>query len=144
MTTRKTFSLAFLMGLGLVVSMTAAAASPPTVTIEKAIHFLTPSGDDVLVEPGTYQVETLGESSIRLRTSGKEPLVVNAEVVKLTKAMEAPAVVIPDNKDPDAKYLVIKRPDGQALIATGSFTNVRSRGNPVCERCNCCQPSSLR
>jgi len=128
MTTRKTFSFAILTGLGLVVSMiTPAAASPPSVTVEKAIHFPSPAGDDVLVGPATYQLEMLGKSGIRLRTSGKEPLVIEAQMTKDAVLIEPPAVVIPDREDSDTQHLAMQLSDGRALFATGSLTNVRSR-----------------
>jgi hypothetical protein len=64
----RAFSAAVLIGIGVAGFVTAATvASAPTITLEKAVHFTTPAGEDVVVGPGTYDVEVVKEG---LRAEG--------------------------------------------------------------------------
>jgi hypothetical protein len=37
------------------------STSSATITLEKSVHFTTPDGSDVVVEPGTYTIEAAEE-----------------------------------------------------------------------------------
>ena len=40
-------------------AMAGTVSSPPTIELEKPVHFLTPNGKDVVVGPGSYKVQPL-------------------------------------------------------------------------------------
>jgi len=59
---------------GTLASLVTADTVPPTPTIalQKAVHFLTAAGEDLVVAPGTYEVDAAKEG-LRLKpTGGKE------------------------------------------------------------------------
>lgn len=126
----RAFSVAILLIIGIAGLVTAAAVvSAPTIVIEKAVHFLTPSGEDVVVGPGTYQVEAVKEG-IQLTPKGGEAakaVVVQAltrphpESLTTPKALSEPGVE-------DEHRVALLLPDGQGLEAVGSYSGVRTRG----------------
>ncbi len=103
------------------------AATLPTVTLDRSVHFIAPDGTDVEVPTGTYQVETAEEHRLRLTpTDGGEPVTIQAQPTTHQESLGsslALAVVI----DEDRTDLVLLIPDKTALDALGSPSGVRSR-----------------
>ena len=67
----------------------------PVITLERSVHFLTPSDDDVLVETGTYHVEA-AEEWLRIIPQGQsrtEGLLLHAEISQLDALLDMPQAV---------------------------------------------------
>ena len=57
-------------GGGLASLVTADTVPPtPTIALQNAVHFLTPAGEELLVAPGTYEVDAAQEG-LRLKPAG--------------------------------------------------------------------------
>lgn len=99
-----------------------------TLTLEQPAHFMTSDGSDVVVEAGTYMVDTLVGSRLRLNMEGGETLFLEAHATTHSEEIEAPLAVIVSGEDPDVVHIVLLLPNGQALDAPGSISGTRSRG----------------
>lgn len=100
----------------------------PTLNIEQSAHFLESDGSDVLVEAGTYEVDTLVGSRFRLNTSGGTTLFLDAQATTHSEEIDTPLGVMVSGEDPDVVHVVLLLPNGQALDATGSISGTRARG----------------
>lgn len=101
---------------------------PPAVNLEKAVHFVAPDGSDVLMAAGLYQVEA-AERTLRLIPipgAPKEVRVLEAQGMTHDEVVEAP-VVVSEHTDADQYHLALMLPGGKGLVATGSYSGVRSR-----------------
>jgi len=116
---------------GALASLAPADTVPPTPTIalQAAVHFLTPAGEDLVVAPGTYEVDAAKEG-LRLKpTGGKEAeaVLVQAQALPHGESLTAPKVdVRPAGEDQYRVALLL--PDGTGLEAVGSYSGVRTRG----------------
>ncbi len=93
------------------------------------MHFLAPGGDDVVVEPGGYDVEAADEwlqlipqrghrtDAILLEAQGKS----HEEVIKSPHAKS-------EQSGEGQHLLALMLPNGTTLEAVGSYSRVRSRG----------------
>jgi len=104
------------------------AEAAPTLILEQSAHFIELDGNDVLIEAGTYEVDTLVGSRLRLNTPSSTPLFLEAHATTHSEDIEAPLAVTVTGKDPDVIHIVLLLPNGQALDAPGSFSGTRSRG----------------
>lgn len=103
------------------------AATLPTVTLDQSVHFTSPEGNDVEVPPGTYHVESAGESRLRLNSSdGGAAFLIQAPPTTHTEAIELPIALTVASGE-DANHLLLLMPDHTALDAMGSVSAVRSR-----------------
>jgi hypothetical protein len=97
-----------------------------TVTLDQAIHFLAADGSDVLVQPGTYQLE-VADAWLRLVPGERRdavlleagPTTAQEEVGEITALSVA--------GEEDEHILVLLLPDGQSLQAIGTYSGIRSR-----------------
>ena len=132
MLTRSIVSFAILVGIGVFAVMTAAAvaSAPPTIVLERPVHFLTPSGeDDVVVGPGTYEVEAAKEGLRLTPKEGKaeEAKLIQANPMPHPESLQVPKAVA-EPRDEDALYVALLLPEGTGLEAVGSYSGVRPRG----------------
>jgi len=99
-----------------------------TVDFEKEMHFLTPSGDDVLVEAGTYEVEAAEEG---LRLVPQEGERSEAVLLAASRSPHMREVSTPEVRSiragEDEEYLWLLLPDGQSWAAKGSYSGMRTR-----------------
>lgn len=106
----------------------ATTTNPPTITLEKSVHFLTPSGDDVVVEGGTYEVEA-AEEWLRMIPQGEDR--GKAVLLAASRSPHGMEVATPEVRlihiGEDQEYVWLLLPDGQSWIAKGSYSGVRSR-----------------
>ena len=120
--------LMILAGLIATHATAATSASPVTMELEQAVHFLTPSGEDVVVESGMYQVE-VAEEWLRLVPKGGErsdAVLLAASRSPHWQEITAPKVLsIRAEKDEESVWLLL--PDGQSWTAKGSYSGVRTR-----------------
>lgn len=121
----------FVLALGtwvLFMGLNPVAEAASTLTLEQPVHFLASDGNDILVEAGTYKVETLVASRFRLNTPGSTPIFLDAHATTHSEEIEAPLAVVVSGEDPDVVHVVLLLPNGQALDAAGSISGTRSRG----------------
>jgi hypothetical protein len=107
----------------------AGEGSTPTITLDRPAHFTAPDNSDVQIPSGPYYVEQAEHLQLRLTPVGGEPSVqVQASAIAHDETLGSPMTiaVIEDGRD-DVLHLVLLKPDGQGLDATGSFSGVRSR-----------------
>ena len=109
-------------GLALAISW-----SPTTITISQPVHFLTPDGTDVIVNPGNYDVEAAG-NILRLQSSNnKDPIHIQAGSAPFPDEVESPvAMAIPMPEE--GIYLALAVPEGTGLEAMGSYSGIHARG----------------
>ena len=111
----------------------ATVSIPPnasSIALDKAVHFSAPDGSDAIAPPGTYQVERIEETQIRLVPVGQEEqkntVIVQAIATQPDESLGGPlALSIPYKED--EHHIVLLMPDGKALDAMGSYSGVRSR-----------------
>ena len=103
--------------------------SERVVVLEKEVHFLTPTGEDVVVSPGTYTVEA-AEDALRLTLTGEETaqsVTVKAEATTHEASIEEPELITISEEE-DQQVVILLMPDGKALEAVGSSSGIRERG----------------
>jgi|CXWL01.1.fsa_nt_gi hypothetical protein len=124
---RKRVILALSTGL-LFIGLSSWAGSAPIITLQQSVHFLSSDGSDVTVDAGTYEVDTLVGSRLRLNAKGGTPLFLDARATTHSEMIEAPLAVTVSGDDPDVVHVVLVLPNGQALDAAGSISGARPRG----------------
>ncbi len=97
-----------------------------TVTFEKAIHFLTTDGSDVLVKPGTYQFEAAGEWLRLIPGERRDALLLDAQQSTHQEQIQEATAVSTVGED-DEHILALLLPSGESLEAIGSYSGARSR-----------------
>ena len=109
---------------------TGGSVDPLAVAITNTIHFSTPDGQDALIEPGSYRVESSGKDRLRMTTAdGKTTTIIQAAAVThQAKLTQATASTVPDGDNPGVVHVVLVQPDGTALTAAGSPSGVQGRG----------------
>ena len=101
---------------------------PNTITFEKAVHFQTPEGGDLTVEPGHYQVEVSGEESLWLlgeQTKGMVYLVQAANTTHDEKVKDRTSIAHLEGEDELHVLLLLE--DGKGLEGIGSYSGVQTR-----------------
>lgn len=99
------------------------------VLFDKAVHFLTPDGQDRVIAPGGYSVE-VSEAGLRLKSVDKEDaesVVIQAQSVTHKESVEAPEPMTERGGD-DQQVVMMVMPGGKALQAIGTFSGIQSRG----------------
>lgn len=109
----------------------AKAVSAPTVELTSPVHFVTPSGEDVEVEPGIYQVEA-AEDWLKLVAQGESrttSILIEAIRGPHEENISEPLVrTISNPETPDVLHLAFLTPDGVGMEAVGTVTGIRPRG----------------
>jgi hypothetical protein len=100
-----------------------------TVSLAQAVHFTDAKGQDVVVGPGSYRVESEGTDRIRLlsvETGGA--VVLDAVSFTHQQPVENPVpVTVPDPQQPDVLHLALVFPSGTGLEAIGTYSGVKPR-----------------
>lgn len=103
-----------------------------TVTLDRPLHFATPSGDPLLLTPGDYVVEALGAQGLQLRSKDQPPLVISATAGRHEEELESPfALAVADESAPPLTHLLLLLPDGRTFQSTGSDDGVMPRMIPT-------------
>ena len=108
----------------------ALGSTQPSVEIPNSIHFLTPSGDDVEIPPGTYQVEAV-ESWLKLIPEGGES--TEATLLEGTLGNHEENLTRPSSRltqDPensDVYHLAVLLEDGTGVEAVGTISGIYAR-----------------
>ena len=116
------------LGLALAISL-----SPTTITISQPVHFLTPDGTDVIVNPGDYDVGATG-NILRVQSSNnKDPIHIQAGPAPFPDEVESPvAMAIPMPEE--GIYVALVVPEGTGLEAMGSYSGIQARGAGLLSR----------
>jgi len=104
---------------------------PIKIYLEKPVHFLSPDGDGLKVQPGTYSVEN-AEQGIRLVTDEKVgDLLLETHSAKDDDALDIPvALSLPGEAEEEADfhYIVLMTPNGESFQALGTYSGIHQRG----------------
>ena len=131
----RTSLIPFIMVLFVGVMSPGFATTLSTIELEKAVHFLSLSGEDVVARPGTYTVEAVGNGLRLILTSGEptDALVVEASPTQHSEKLSHPvALSLPGVNIPgpirDLHIITLLLPDGKGVDAVGTYSGVRTRG----------------
>lgn len=104
---------------------------PMKIYLEKPVHFFSPDGNGLEVQPGTYTVENAGEG-IRLMTPDQEDgLLLEAQQDRNDGALDTSvALTLPGDaeEEADLHYIVLMVPTGESLQALGTYSGIQPRG----------------
>ena len=103
------------------------AQKPPTITLDRGVHFTSDEGTDIAVAPDSYAIGPGSESrpAIELR-KGTDTITLPAAVTKHEEQISSHvALLISD--DPDTLHIVLLLPGGKAFDAIGYFSVARPR-----------------
>jgi hypothetical protein len=104
---------------------------PMNIYLEKSVHFLSPDGEGLKVQPGTYTVESAGQG-IRLVTPEKtQGLLLEAHQDKDEGFLETSvALSLPGEaeEEADLHYIVLMAPNGENFQALGTYSGIHQRG----------------
>jgi len=114
-------------GQGLPQSPASTEITMPALTLDTAIHFATPDGAPLLVEPDDYRVEQTADAQLRLvpDKGGRPILLATVPTTHDIEVSKPFPLLLALNKD--ARNLVLLFPDGTALDAAGSLSGIQSR-----------------
>lgn len=107
------------------------AGSLTTVTLEQPIYFMASDASPVLVKPGSYTLEPK-EKWLRLIPEGerhKAILIEARQGTPVNQVEETMAFSLPGTteKELDLHHLLLLRPEGPSLEATGSYSGIQPR-----------------
>lgn len=99
--------------------------------IENTVHFMAPDGNDVVVPPGRYAVESPANAQLRfVPDTGGESRTVVAASRQYDLAYSAPVALSMPYED-GMHHVMLVFPDGTVLDAVGSPSEVITRGFPT-------------
>ena len=125
----------FLMVLLIGVTRPGFATDTPTIELEKAVYFHSPSGDVVLVEPGTYETEAT-EEWLRLLPQDDErnqALLFTAQAVTHTESLNVPRALSVGGEQ-DVHMVALFLPDGSGLWMMGSYSGIQTRSGKAAQQ----------
>ena len=101
-----------------------------TISLQETVLFTNPDGREAIAPTGTYQVEPVPLTALRLLPFGnKSSLVIKAEQTRHEENIQIPiALLIVD--DHHLTHVVLLMPKRTGLEAIGSPSSDRSRGGP--------------
>jgi hypothetical protein len=100
----------------------------PTVIMDRTLHFASFDGGDIVVSSGSYYVNLSAETELLLQPEQGAPIILRGEPITHAELITQPQAHLiggPDN----GQYIVLLLPNGQGWQASGTDTEVRSRGN---------------
>ncbi|MEX2494283.1 MAG: hypothetical protein WD425_21295 [Nitrospirales bacterium] len=121
------YSLIFMLcELALCGQTWGSSLSPTTVTVQKAVHFMTPDGSNVVIEPGTYIIEVAEEWLRFISGERRDALLLQATPIQHDETLELAKAVSESGED-DEYRIALLLPEGTGLEAIGSVSGIRSR-----------------
>ena len=101
---------------------------PPTVEIDKEVHFLTLEGEDVVVAPGAYGVraEKEGLRLIAEEGASSESQLIEAKPITHEETAKA-STALSYSEQEDEHIVMLLLPNGKGLEAQGSYSGVTKR-----------------
>lgn len=124
--------IAVLVGtaLGWSTLPTLAETTVSTVTLDQAVFFTAPDGNDVVAEAGTYTVHPGGDSHLRLiAKENSASLEILATAMSHDQVMDVPIVLtLGEEGQEKALHVILLLPGGSGWDAVGYSTTIRGRG----------------
>ena len=106
------------------------AENANTISFGEKVAFMSPSGEEISPAPGTYKVELVGPSALRLVPFGKkEAFVIKAESTRHDEDVGGPVALMAID-DQYLVHVVLLLPGQKGLEAVGSSSRGRHRGSP--------------
>jgi hypothetical protein len=104
---------------------------PMNIYLEKPVHFLTPDGEGLEVQPGTYSVKSAGQDIRLVTPEKKEGLLLEAHPDKVKSDLDTSvALSLPGEaeEEADLHYIVLMTPNGESFQALGTYSGIHQRG----------------
>ena len=121
--------LTFGLILTLFLWLPAAAQTDPDsshISLEQAVHFLNPGGEDVVVKPGTYLIEQ-AEEWLRLTTGERtDAILIQAQSITHEDAVDSVQALSVEG-EPDRHHVLLLFPGGHGMESVGTYSGIRSR-----------------
>lgn len=106
----------------------AVAHEPTQVQIDQTLHFSSPDGTDVTVQPGKYRVEQASDSRLRLVSKADAPpIILSAHATSSSSDVPSP-VALGTLFESEVYHLILLMPGNHALESHGTVSGVQSRG----------------
>lgn len=111
------------------VEMTPDGTGLPHVKLSRPVHFSSVDGQDAVLAPGLYRVESSDTSDLQVTDSVSQARFhLRAEPTTHLESLEnAVALTVPTGED--ELHLLLLRPDKTGLEVVGTYSGVRSRGS---------------
>lgn len=106
---------------------TETAEAPLSVTIDRPLHVRSMGGEDVVLETGTYEVETVLDLQLSLAKEGQPSILLPAAKSTHDELLDHSIAVLVSG-EADQRHLIVLRADGMRLDVIGSTSGIRSRG----------------
>lgn len=98
------------------------------IELDKAVHFTTPGGEDVIVEPGRYRLEGQSKEELRLIPgTNNAPVTIRAMEMTHDQSISVPVAVAVPVEEEDLLHLVLLLTEGKSIEAVGSYSGIQSR-----------------
>lgn len=107
---------------------TETAEAPLSVTIDRPLYVRSMGGEDVALETGVYEVESVMDLQLSLAKEGQPSILLPAVKSTHNESLNHSAVVLVSSES-DLRHLILLRPDGLRLDVTGSTSGIHSRGS---------------
>jgi hypothetical protein len=104
-------------------------APSAVVSLERPIHFLTATGEDVVIQAGAYKIESVLDVNFALTKEGQPSILLQGLPGTHTETISQPTALLIQGEREDLWHLVLLMPEGRRLDALGSASGVRPRGN---------------
>jgi len=106
------------------------AEQADTISFDEKVAFMSPGGEEIIPSAGTYRVEAVGQSALRLvAVDKKEVILIKAQATRHDEDIGSPMAL----RVVDDEYLihvVLLLPKKTGLEAIGSSSRGRTRGAP--------------
>ena len=100
--------------------------STTTVTLEQSTHFLAADGSDVLVKPGSYEIEAADTWLRLIPGERRDALLLEAHPYHHKEILHTPKAVVTEREE-NGNRISLLLPGGKGLEAIGSMSGIRSR-----------------
>jgi hypothetical protein len=97
------------------------------VILNQAVHFLSPGDDDVVVNPGTYQIEQAEEWLRLISGERTDAILIQAQPITHEERL-ASVQVLSVSGEEDRHHLLLLFPDGHGMESVGTYSGIRPRG----------------
>jgi hypothetical protein len=106
------------------------AEQADTISLEEHVAFMSPTGEEIIPSVGTYRIEAVGPSSLRLiHLDKKAAFVIKAQAIKHEEDIASPTALRVFD-DEHVIHVVLLLPKQAAFEAVGSPGRERHRGSP--------------
>jgi hypothetical protein len=106
------------------------AENADTISIEEKVAFISPSGEEITPSPGTYRVQSVGSSALRLVPFERtDAFVIKAQSRKHDEEVGVPVALLAIDDEYQVHVLLLL-PQFKSLEAIGSSRRGRSRSSP--------------